>query len=278
MAVVKNMTDEELKQFVPKLGDRVAVKQFCQKRSSFNERKEEVLNKIRQKKKKLQGNINAIKLSRRLQLGLKMETDNGLKVVRVAKGGGTREDEVDKQMTMKALKERAKKLFFPNGNSPSGSVNSFSFKLLDVCDIECEDTDTIEEQYQKSKTKLLRIYLVCKELVSVKDGVQVAATLEDLGRMGQSVARPCVRTGLPATIQSLNINVTDSEWSNPVNAQVLMEEKPFAKGGMREAYKCMILHSDGNAYEPGRYVAKRIIGDEGDNTRDLKKVCCCGFF
>ena len=139
------------------------------------------------KRPQMRGNANASKSTRKLQIGLKENTEDGIKTVRGINGGGTREDEVPKIMTMTDLTQKAKGLFFPNGRSPVGDASRFTFCMMDMYNMRIEDSQTVEEEYIRTKTKLLRLYLYCQ---LAEDRVAVPHTLAGLGDMGKSIMRP----------------------------------------------------------------------------------------
>ena len=120
------MSDQELKTWIPKMGDRLALKQFSKKQeecvpdkkkslmdtlrkklklktnkrpklqnSSPDESEEEILPQLG-RKEKLMGNKNALKAKRKIELGWQHNDGKGYVEVRTKQGGGTRKFSVSK--------------------------------------------------------------------------------------------------------------------------------------------------------------------------------------
>ena len=71
------------------------------------------------------------------------------------------------------------------------------------------------------------------------------------------------------------------EWSQPVATPYLIEEKPFAVGGFRQAFKAKI-HANGRCYVIKRYRSEIVkehfdaINETPENhTKNLSKCRCC---
>ncbi|XP_060759907.1 uncharacterized protein LOC132870292 [Neoarius graeffei] len=194
VSVILLMSDDNLAKYIPHYGDRLVVLAFCRKQQSTDgntdrkshdgntDRKRHLLERLRSKlcnpnpypieikkskiSQKFIGNTNAKKKERKVQLGWMMynEKDKEFKQVRQSKGGGTRDEKVDRLTTVEELKVKAENLFFPDGKA-----NLFKLKLNDVhctvrdtshriLDPEC----TVEDLYEATKVKLLRLYLFTK--------------------------------------------------------------------------------------------------------------------
>ena len=55
--------------------------------------------------------------------------------------------------------EVAKKIFFPQGESPKGNITEFHCELLDFSERKVKDSTTIKEMYEETKMPLLRFYI-----------------------------------------------------------------------------------------------------------------------
>ncbi|KAL3861531.1 hypothetical protein ACJMK2_007560 [Sinanodonta woodiana] len=184
------MTDEDLKEYIPKYGDRIAVLAFARRivssesmrgGSSSEDRKRNLLMRLKDRlssKKRniavgedsnqsrgrylsLIGNINAKKVQRRLEVGW-LDFDpvtESYKQVKTASGGGTRQLKLDLHITMAELLETAKILFFPNGESMQGKLDEFTFDISDFSKCSISQEKTLEEVYNETKMKLLRVYM-----------------------------------------------------------------------------------------------------------------------
>ncbi|KAL3836965.1 hypothetical protein ACJMK2_022367 [Sinanodonta woodiana] len=178
-SVIALMTDEDLKEYVPKYGDRIAVLAFARRivssesmrgGSSSEDRKCNLLMRLKgrlsSKKRNIAvgedsnqshgcylsliGNINAKKVQRRLEVGW-LDFDpitESYKQVKTACDGGTRQLILDLHITMAELLETAKILFFPNGESMQGKLDEFTFDISDFSKL-----------YNETKMKLLRVYM-----------------------------------------------------------------------------------------------------------------------
>lgn len=175
------MSDDDLSKFVPKYGDRIAVRQFCENcvasasLSSNEERKSDLVSRIRKKlenKHKVKdgndkfkyghGNQNAKKEKRRFEVGWMNFYDDNFHQIRQKRGGGTRHLTGGKHMTVHEVQGCATALFFPNGSSKFGQLEEFDISMRDIHENVLSPTTTIAELYDLQKTKLLRLYLFTK--------------------------------------------------------------------------------------------------------------------
>ncbi|XP_013401622.1 uncharacterized protein LOC106167385 [Lingula anatina] len=137
------MTDEQIEEYVPTFGDRIAqstlVGEQCEEgeetsTQSSQSKEEGILERLQEefrqkflKEKKssryesLHGNQNAKKNIRRIELGwLHKEWGKGFTQVKSQNGGGTRHLTIPCDMKMKDLKQVAMDLFFEHGQSGKG--------------------------------------------------------------------------------------------------------------------------------------------------------------
>ncbi|XP_071948840.1 uncharacterized protein [Antedon mediterranea] len=181
--VIVAMTDEDLSKFIPLLGDRIAVREFCKdKRRKGKSKKETVLQKLKQKLNKrrddeedveedgnlwdtrsstLLGNKNAQKTNRKIDIGwLDYDAESKcFKQVRKQKGGGTRQLIVPKSTNYNELLEIATNLFFKDGLSFKGKLSEFNCKLCDFRQHPLKKDMSVGELYAECKMAVLRFYL-----------------------------------------------------------------------------------------------------------------------
>ena len=159
------MDDKTLQTYLDKLGDRIAVKQFCQdgncQQTKNIERKKDIVDRLKQKlfgskdvesspcssknttgqttagqtfyrstqgrKRHLELNSYATKRVRKVSFGWIVKKNNGsiLKQINKNMGGGTRTVNVAKTDTKTELLSKAIELFFPDGTSKMGSLKEF---------------------------------------------------------------------------------------------------------------------------------------------------------
>ena len=178
------MSDKDLQQFLPKLGDRIAVRQYCCREKEVSSKDGAVckatlslMEKIRGKKRKmfggnskdnrsskLTGNTNAVRQKRRFEIGWKDFNRDCFSQVRQQRGGGTRHLKLDKDVTMAEIKDIAIKLFFPNGKSKLGEIKEFEITLRDHQDNMLDPSTTLLELIELMKLKMLRIYIFTKRI------------------------------------------------------------------------------------------------------------------
>ncbi|XP_053348743.1 uncharacterized protein LOC128519158 isoform X1 [Clarias gariepinus] len=177
---INSMTDEQLQMYIPKFGDRIAIRLYCKREVAALEENPVVskatgkttpaLHGKQAKKRKLTdnrseklcGNRNGQKTERCYQMGVFEEVRGSFVQIKVQRGGGTRQLKALKSTTMRELLEYGKKLFFPNGKNKLGHINEFELKLRDFTEKELDPQTTLGEQYEMRKVRMLRLYLSCK--------------------------------------------------------------------------------------------------------------------
>ncbi|KAK5874636.1 hypothetical protein PBY51_019564 [Eleginops maclovinus] len=188
-AVLNVMTDAEMAKYIPSYGSRLAVRSFCRIKET-DRRTTQVIHRLRQniaegKRKRSfaesssernddlmarHRNTNASRSKRRIELGWQHYHNHDFHQVRSKNGGGTRHLAVEKSTMVKQIMETAKNLFFPEGKSPKGSVEDFTYEICDFKKQSVDMTTTIADLYEQSKLKMLRLYLCTKPTVhSVPD-------------------------------------------------------------------------------------------------------------
>ncbi|XP_056604878.1 uncharacterized protein LOC130421158 [Triplophysa dalaica] len=175
------MSERELAKYIPCYGDRVAVVAFCRKTQdsiSNTDRKSNLFERLRKRvcttstkeehrqhiSKRYVGNSNAKKKSKRVELGWMnfSARENDFKQVRSAKGGGTRHVSMDVKSTVRDVQKIAEGLFFPNGKSKHLELKSLDCSIRDFSHRMVESEFTIEDLYEETKVKILRLYLFTK--------------------------------------------------------------------------------------------------------------------
>ncbi|KAK1897575.1 UDP-N-acetylmuramoyl-L-alanyl-D-glutamate--26-diaminopimelate ligase [Dissostichus eleginoides] len=118
------------------------------------------------------GNKHASKDTRRVEIGWLNFEKGKYYQVRTRHGGGTRHMSVQKTMTMEELLDIGKALFFPNGKSAKGPLKDFKFDVRDFSHCPVPLENTVQQLYDQTKLRMLRIYTCSKEKdkeVSPKD-------------------------------------------------------------------------------------------------------------
>ncbi|KAL7385064.1 hypothetical protein ABVT39_014563 [Epinephelus coioides] len=178
------MDDETMKRFLPALGDRVALKRFCegkQKHQINQSRKQHLLETLRRKMKMrtrsrspntsseeenhprtVYGQVTGKKTTRRIELGW----IHNHRQVRARNGGGTRKLTVSKETDYEGLLQIGKDLFFPEGQSTKGSLEDFTYKIWDFKENEMPYDCTVGAMYEKVKMGILRFYLASFDIES----------------------------------------------------------------------------------------------------------------
>lgn len=169
------MTDTQLQEFIPKLGDRIAFRQFLKLRTHLQEpttqKKQTLLDNLR---KKLQ-NKNCIGTEEEIakqpkrpphycaekQISLawvcRRKGESKFKQVRKG-GGGTRKIKVPKLANRDYIIKKAIELFFPNGKSKAGLIDYFDTDLL-FEDNKLDEQTTIADLLEKTALTNLRFCL-----------------------------------------------------------------------------------------------------------------------
>ena len=156
------MNDDQLKDYLPHFGDRLAVRHFCQTSVNNNstdditrnKRKHAILDRLRKKlcipqpamvdvhcEKTYSANDveivkkpirkNALKNTRVVELCWMNDVNGTRRKVRQKDGGGIRKVSVRKDSDTSVLLSTATSLFFPDGESKFGNISSFESLLLD---------------------------------------------------------------------------------------------------------------------------------------------------
>ncbi|KAK1880302.1 UDP-N-acetylmuramoyl-L-alanyl-D-glutamate--26-diaminopimelate ligase [Dissostichus eleginoides] len=202
--VINVMTAEELGKYIERYGDRLALRAFCRQRTGTNEMSGErttvksslmqkIRDRLRGKGEKADpdvgpgvGNKHASKDTRRVEIGwLNFEKGKYYQVC-TRHGGGTRHMSVEKTVTMEELLDIGKALFFPNGKSAKGPLKDFKFDVRDFSHCPVPLENTVQQLYDQTKLRMLRIYTCSKEKdkeVSPKDAtIMLSDTSSDFER------------------------------------------------------------------------------------------------
>lgn len=184
------MTDSDLAKYIPKAGDRVSTVAFCRQATLSQQspsRKESILSRLRQRLSGAEGmppkkrsskwaeNTNAKRKVRRIEVGW-MDFDEEkerYKQVKSVSGGGTRHLSIDKDETVANIKLMAENLFFPKGFSKKNKSLSHYSTHIESSQIHVDVSNTVEELYNQSKVKILRLYLcTTKKTGQLPSGVE----------------------------------------------------------------------------------------------------------
>lgn len=169
------MTDEQLKEYLPSYGDRLAVLGYCRRKGNNPAgRKSKLFERLRAKISKKQNDNrdhlsekeplkNAQKNVRKVEIGWMHFHDGKFLQVRTKKGGGTRKISVSKDCKKDELIERALDLFFPNKKNAKGRISDFVVDITDFQEHSFDDQTTVGELYEQTKLPLLRFYLTTKQ-------------------------------------------------------------------------------------------------------------------
>ena len=183
------MSDDQLREYLPRYGDRIVVTSFAKKMgkkrnnsdSNDGSRKKELTERLLEKMRGQRqghehktrsrsqvGNSNAKKEQRRVEVGwLDFDSTNkAFKQVKAPSGGGTKHETFSLDCTMRDIRECVKECFFPNGKSRRGSIASFHIFITDATHDPIADDVTVEDMYNRGKCKLLRLYLATKKNIS----------------------------------------------------------------------------------------------------------------
>ena len=165
------MTDEDISHYLPRFGDRVALKAYSKLQEesrhhgSSTERKlslrEKLVAKLQGKQKSSSehrkravpqsGNMNAKKNQKKNELGWLHEYEYG---------GGTRTLEIQLDCKIGDIMPVAQEVFFPGGYSKKGAITDFCFHIADQTHTKLDMAQTFRELFDNTKLKHLRLYMV----------------------------------------------------------------------------------------------------------------------
>lgn len=195
--IILLMDDIQLAEFVPKFGDRIALRQFCKLQSrtecSISSRKQSLLENLREKLKS-KGNLNKDEDqnkpkkpktcskahdNKQIEIGWLCcldENEDKYGQVREISGGGTRKIKVPKQADRDYIIEKGIDLFFPKGISTKGQLDEFIVDLFDFKRHRIDTDVTVAEMLEATGLTKLRFYLATKKKKQ-KDGYVVCTLL-----------------------------------------------------------------------------------------------------
>ena len=194
-SVIMIMTDDQLKDYLPQFGDRLALRYFCNRSVNTNnaaasndttKRKQSVLDRLRKKlcirppdatssdclntsgdatvdklsrASRKTSHKNALKNTRLVEICWINVDSTVRRRVKLADGGGIRKVSVAKNSKATDLMSVATSLFFPHGKSKFGMLSEFQCVLLDFREDSVKSHVTVGEMYDTSKLPLLRFHL-----------------------------------------------------------------------------------------------------------------------
>ena len=172
--------------YFPKHGDRFAARAFCRRNSLASNSEltgtklEEALSAVKNKvsisncpthtnrspKESLSCTVDSqqksSKLLRRVEVGWLHFSGECYKQVRKSCGGGIRHFNMSRNWTMSEIQDEATKLFFPNGSSAKGALDTLDLKIVDFGQKNLAGQETVGHLYDVTKVNLLRVYLSSK--------------------------------------------------------------------------------------------------------------------
>lgn len=195
---VELMTDDQLKEFIPKYGDRVAVRSFIARKKKKPKKTEKMslLEKLRLKLKRkhedddsndddvtpstselLSGPLtkNAMKPCRQVEIGLMLydEKKQNYVQVRSRKGGGVRLIPLSKSDTKVDIITKAKEVFFNGEKNAFGEESKYEIDLMDFQEVILEEGITVRKILDVTKVQKLRFYLALRK----KHHVEIPANI-----------------------------------------------------------------------------------------------------
>ena len=226
------MSDQELRKFIPKYGDRKAIQEHIKESTGYQnkEKKNALLCRLREKlksktsrqsdakvgKDRLCGNQNARKDSRKVDIGWMnyCKDSNTYKQVKCKKGGGTRTVDLSKWCTEEDVISKGKELFFPHGRSVVGHEGDFSFKLMNFAQEEIIlKGSTIEQIYNETCLSRLKFYLASKKIDQFTDSCETttATRVSDDVIVGTDTGSLTLSPSLPDVQYQLLVSMGDVE-------------------------------------------------------------------
>lgn len=191
------MSEDELHRYFPKHGDRVILLNYCRKASKckklslIEKLKSKLDDRAKLKKGKVglsSNNKTKLKETRMIEVGwfCSSKKNEKLRQVRVSAGGGKRRIAMKKSSKCFEVLERAKQLFFPQGQSTKGNIELFDVELLDYKNHVFDMDLTIQNMYDITSLSTLRFYLSttrkdCSKLSSDDDSDYIPETATSTG-------------------------------------------------------------------------------------------------
>lgn len=197
------MEDDVLQIYIPKVGDRLALKHYLQREKMTGDRsvrKSHLLQRIRKKlvlppfgdadeakgpvlpKSKIMcGNKRAAKQSRLIELGWICNEHGHVSksMVRTKDGGGFRRVTAQKCYVKKDILKLAQGVFFDReGVSKMGHVSQFVFNVWNFQEEELDENVSVGELYEKTGLSLLRFFLISERKLS-DDGEDRCSSTEE---------------------------------------------------------------------------------------------------
>ncbi|CAI5686053.1 unnamed protein product [Oreochromis niloticus] len=176
--VIALMDDATLANCIPSYGDRIALFNFCKSKQPLSKRKLGLLQKLREKMKTRKESpkentshtdagirqTKKQKATRNVEIGWIHSDGKIAKQVRAKQGGGTRKIQMATDAGLKDILQEGKKLFFPDGISPTGCETDFEFEVWDfkqnyLTDDTCQ---SIGNMYEAARLTMLRFYIATK--------------------------------------------------------------------------------------------------------------------
>ncbi|CAH0558338.1 unnamed protein product [Brassicogethes aeneus] len=188
--VIFHLTDSQLEEFIPRLGDRIALRQFLKLKTNCevpnSTRKKQLIDRLRQKLETKsclgQNDIEGMSIKKKktgphyqdekqIILGwiCRMNGESKFKQVRERGGGGARKIKVPKLANKEYLQRKGVELFFPDGKSPKGALVDFDIDLLDFKNNKIDEVTTVENLLESTGLSVLRFYLATTQKTDIDE-------------------------------------------------------------------------------------------------------------
>ncbi|XP_038065173.1 uncharacterized protein LOC119735517 isoform X2 [Patiria miniata] len=185
LEVICLMSDDALRDYLPRYGDRIAVVSFAKskdKQSQGNtDRKTSLVESLKNKmtshllrSKSQIGNENAKKQERRVEVGwVHYDFDmKEYKQIYQKKGGGIKHQKYKVDTRLSEIMEQAITWFFPGGKNRHGNVSDFDVFITDPSFDKLDGDTTVQQMYETARVKILRLYIATKKKVTPDKNVE----------------------------------------------------------------------------------------------------------
>ncbi|XP_073727925.1 uncharacterized protein [Misgurnus anguillicaudatus] len=224
-SVLQLMTDDQLKEYLPSYGDRLAVHGYCRRKEKDpTGRKSKLFDRLKTRLARSTGDAdnacdkrtvkNAQKNMQKIEMGWMHFREGKFTQVRTKKGGGTRKISVSKDCRKSELLEKAAELFFPGEKCSEGSIADFVVDITDFQEQAIDEQITVGELYDQTKLPVLRFYLTTRKKVIASDTHSDfdSGTIEQGGEnmQDENVESDIIYVGSSSVLATGSVLVTDS--------------------------------------------------------------------
>lgn len=204
MQVIRLASDDVLKVYLPKYGDRLAVVSFAnysqkgwktetvshRTRSLMESLKDKVKGKMNAhftRSKSQQGNGNAKRMERRVEVGWLDYAFHvkEYKQIYMKTGGGIKHETFSVDTLLSTILKVATGWFFPNDQNRRGNISEYDFFITDPSHTELDGHITVGDMYDETKVKILRLYIASKRRLP-SDDTEVGEDFPDVSTLERS--------------------------------------------------------------------------------------------